>query len=246
MAVYQEIAQSLEQDIRQNLRSGDYLPSEAELARRFAVNRHTLRRAVDQLVDAGMLLRRHGKGTLVLEHALEYSIAARGRFSEALSALGHPATSEVIGRKVLVADDRLAGKSRIPAGTPLLQVDTLRSLDGRAVCLISHYLRRTVFPVLEREYRLGSLHAFIEERYGIRMRRRQGLIAATLPNQREAQLLDYPRHMPLLVVKSQNVRAGTDEVLEYSVSRSRADCFEYKIQPQTIQVNDIPTGENPL
>lgn len=240
MAVYQDVARTLEKEIRETLRSGDYLPSEAELARRFEINRHTLRRAVDQLVDAGMLLRQHGKGTLVVEHALEYQIAARARFSESLEALGHSSRSEVIGRRVLVADDRLARKSWIPAGTALLQVDTLRSIDGRPACLISHYLRREAFPGIERRYQGGSLHQFIEQHYDIRLQRRQGLISATLPNQREAALLDYPRHMPLLLVKSNNVRAGTEEVLEYSVSRNRADCFEFKIRPER---GDGTTGE---
>lgn len=240
MAVYQDVALTLEREIRENLRSGDYLPSEAELARRFDINRHTLRRAVDQLVEAGMLLRQHGKGTLVMEHALEYNIAARGRFSESLEALGHAAESEVVSRRVLVSDDSLARKSWIPAGTPLLQVDTLRSLDGRPVSLISHYLRREAFPAIDRDYRGGSLHEFIEKNHGVCLQRRQGLIATTLPNQREAALLQYPRHMPLLVVKSNNVRAGTEEVLEYSVSRNRADCFEFKIRPQP---TDAPTGE---
>jgi GntR family phosphonate transport system transcriptional regulator len=106
MAVYEDVAQALELEIRQTLVSGDYLPSEAELAKRFSINRHTLRRAVDQLVDAGMLLRQHGKGTLVVEHAVEYNIGARARFTEALEAMGHKSFSEVIGRRVLVAAER--------------------------------------------------------------------------------------------------------------------------------------------
>jgi GntR family phosphonate transport system transcriptional regulator len=240
MAVYQDVAETLEQEIRQTLTCGDYLPSEAELARRFAINRHTLRRAVDQLVDAGMLLRQHGKGTLVVEHCVEYNIGARARFSESLEAMGHASFSEVIGRRVLVADERLSRASGIPAGTPILQVDTLRSMNGRPVNLICHYLRRQAFPGLELDYRGGSLHAHIENHHGIRLLRQQALIGTTLPSQREAELLQYPRHMPVLVVKSNNVRAGTDEVLEYSVSRGRADCFEFRIQPRT---NDLPTGE---
>jgi len=241
MAVYEKVAQALEQEIRDSFHCGDYLPSEAELARRFAVNRHTLRRAVDQLVNAGMLLRQHGKGTLVVERAIEYNIGARACFSESLEALGHKSFSGVISRRVLVTDERLSRSSWIPVGTPLIQVDTLRSIDGRPVNLISHYLRREAFPGLEREYRCGSLHAHIEARHGIKLLRQQALIGTTLPTHREAELLESPRHMPVLVVRSNNVRAGTDsDVLEYSVSRSRADCFEYKIQPR---INDALTGE---
>jgi len=243
MAVYEDVAQALELEIRQTLVSGDYLPSEAELAKRFSINRHTLRRAVDQLVDAGMLLRQHGKGTLVVEHAVEYNIGARARFTEALEAMGHKSFSEVIGRRVLVAAERLSRLSGIPTGTPILQVDTLRRVNGKPANLISHYLRREAFSGLELNYRSGSLHAHIETHHGIKLFRQQALISATLPSQREAELLQYPRHMPLLVVKSNNVRAGTEEVLEHSVSRGRADCFEFRIQPQ---LTDLPTGENAL
>ncbi len=48
---YQEIAAKLEQELRQHYRCGDYLPAEQQLAARFEVNRHTLRRAIDQLVE---------------------------------------------------------------------------------------------------------------------------------------------------------------------------------------------------
>ena len=50
---YQEIAAKLEQELRQHYRCGDYLPAEQQLAARFEVNRHTLRRAIDQLVVKG-------------------------------------------------------------------------------------------------------------------------------------------------------------------------------------------------
>ncbi len=240
MALYEDVAQTLEREIRQNLACGDYLPSEAELAKRFSINRHTLRRAVDQLVDAGMLLRQQGKGTLVVEHALEYNIGARARFSEAMEAMGHTSVSEVIGRRVLVAEERFSRASGIPVGTPVLQVDTLRSVNGKPVNLISHYLRREAFPGLEVDYRGGSLHAHIEHHHGIKLLRKQALISTTLPSRREADFLQYPRHMPVLVVKSNNVRAGTDEVLEYSISRGRADCFEFRVQPR---ITDLPTGE---
>ncbi len=71
---YQQIAAQLEQELRTQYRCGDYLPSEQQLAERYQVNRHTLRRAVDQLVERGWLQRRHGVGILVLMRPYDYPL----------------------------------------------------------------------------------------------------------------------------------------------------------------------------
>lgn len=71
---YQEIAARLEQELRQHYRCGDYLPAEHQLAARFEVNRHTLRRAIDQLVERGWVQRRQGVGVLVLMRPFDYPL----------------------------------------------------------------------------------------------------------------------------------------------------------------------------
>lgn len=81
---YQEIAARLEQELRQHYRCGDYLPAEHQLAARFDVNRHTLRRAIDQLVERGWVQRRRGVGVLVLMRPFDYPLNARARFSQNL------------------------------------------------------------------------------------------------------------------------------------------------------------------
>ena len=66
---WQEIAAKLEVELRTHYRCGDYLPAEQQLADRYEVNRHTLRRAIDQLVERGWVQRRQGVGVLVLIQA---------------------------------------------------------------------------------------------------------------------------------------------------------------------------------
>ena len=63
---WQEIAAKLEVELRTHYRCGDYLPAEQQLADRYEVNRHTLRRAIDQLVERGWVQRRQGVGVLVM------------------------------------------------------------------------------------------------------------------------------------------------------------------------------------
>lgn len=79
---YQEIAARLEQELRHHYRCGDYLPAEQQLATRFDVNRHTLRRAIDQLVERGWVQRRQGVGVLVLMRPIDYPLNAQARFSK--------------------------------------------------------------------------------------------------------------------------------------------------------------------
>ena len=58
--VYSQIARSLEDEIQRFYRTGSYLPSEQELALRYAVNRHTVRRAIEQLIKRGLVVDKTG------------------------------------------------------------------------------------------------------------------------------------------------------------------------------------------
>ena len=96
--LYLELAQVLRGELR-HYRIGDFLPGEMQLARRFAVNRHTLRRAVDELVQEGRLLRRQGKGTQVLQRPLVYPLQADSAYSDALAALGVRTEARLLARR---------------------------------------------------------------------------------------------------------------------------------------------------
>ena len=91
---YQEIAALLEQDLRQHYQCGDYLPAEHQLAERYEVNRHTLRRAIDELVVRGWVQRRQGVGVLVLIRPFDYPLHSQARFSQNLLEQGSHPTSE--------------------------------------------------------------------------------------------------------------------------------------------------------
>ncbi len=231
MAVYQDVAKVLEAEIRGGLARGQYLPSEAELAQRFAINRHTVRRAIDELVLAGLLLRQHGKGTMVVDSRIEYSLRSRARFSETLEELGLRSTCRLLATHRLVADATLAARIGVAAGTPLIGLDTLRCIEDDPVSCISHYLVAALVPGIDEHFAGGSVHACIEKHFGLRIRRKQSLVGATLPGRNEASLLRCSRHLPLIVVRSNNVLEDSGEVIEYSVSRSRSDVFEMKIIP---------------
>lgn len=225
--LYLELAGVLRRELR-DYRSGDFLPSEMQLARRFSVNRHTLRRAIDELVHEGRLLRRQGKGTQVLQRPLVYPLRADSAYSDALAGLGVSAEARLLGRRLLSASRDEARYLQLPDGAPLLEISTLRLLDGEPVSLIRHRYCESRSALLE-AYQGGSLRHYLGER-DLPLARSFSLIGARLPERDEAALLQMPARMPLLSVLTLSCDPAGRPV-ELALSASRSDRFQYQVAP---------------
>ncbi|KIZ33594.1 phosphonate metabolism transcriptional regulator PhnF [Stutzerimonas stutzeri] len=223
--LYLELAQVLRGELR-HYRIGDFLPGEMQLARRFAVNRHTLRRAVDELVQEGRLLRRQGKGTQVLRRPLVYPLQADSAYSDALAALGVRTEARLLARRQLSASAEEARHLQLAEGAALIELSTLRLLDGEPVSLIRH---RYCASHAERlaDYQGGSLRRYLGER-GLPLTRRFSLIGARLADRDEAAQLLMPLRMPLLSVFTLSWDAAGRPV-EIALSASRSDRFQYQV-----------------
>ncbi|MES9991419.1 MAG: phosphonate metabolism transcriptional regulator PhnF [Candidatus Thiodiazotropha sp.] len=231
LPVYRQISQLLRQEIQNFYDAGDVLPSEAELAQRFNVNRHTLRRAVDELVAEGLVVRRHGKGVYVLAPAIDYAINPRTRFTETLEALGVTTHSRVIRKQLVLASGGVATRLQLAEGCEVIFLETLREVEGKPFCVISHFIPLAACPQVLESYNGGSLHMFLEKHCATKLQRSESLISAVLPESDDASLLNVPRHMPVLRVKSVNVAIDSQKPVEYVVTRFRGDATQLSVKP---------------
>jgi len=88
-ALWQDIAATLRSEIGGgHYAPGDRLPSEAQLAARFGVNRHTVRHALADLAQAGLVQARRGAGVFVTARPADYALGRRVRFTQNLAAQG--------------------------------------------------------------------------------------------------------------------------------------------------------------
>ena len=230
-AIYSQIAKLLKEEIASHLAPGVCLPSENELAERFGVNRHTVRRAVDDLILEGLLERRHGRGTFVLDAPADYVLGSGSRFTETFESLGKTASSRILRKLVVPARGGVATRLRLAENEPVIWIESLRLADGRPICVISHFLPQRAFPDSLADYPGGSLHEHLSTRYGLKLRRIESLVSAALPQGDDASLLGMAQNQPVLRVKSVNVGERDGTPLEYALTRFRADRIQLRINP---------------
>lgn len=220
VAIWRQIAERLRTEISLDIwKTDERLPSEADLAVRFGVNRHTVRRAVAALAEDGILKANQGRGTFVAQKPIRYPIAARTRFSEIVSSQDREPGGELIAHAIEPADDALATRLDVAPGSGLLRLETVRFADGIPIGAGINWYPADRFPTLVDAFaRSGSITAALRENGLDDYRRTQTLVSADVADPQDCALLDIAAGDPILVIESVN------EDLEgriFNVSRSR-------------------------
>ncbi|SSC65141.1 phosphonate metabolism transcriptional regulator PhnF [Ciceribacter selenitireducens] len=228
IAVWAQIAAALRAEIGHGLDEDDWLPAESELAARFGVNRHTLRRAVEELIAEGLVERVHGRGTRVLARGLVYGIGRDTRFTERLAASGRTAQVTLLDSDEIAADGGVARHLRVAEGAPVLRLRTLRGERGLPYALTLHFLAGEAAEAA-RSYSGGSLTRHLRESAGIALDRVESLITARLPLPEDALALRMPRTQPVLRIKGVNACRERGVVQEYAISQFRGDRIQLSV-----------------
>lgn len=142
-SVWQAIAAALRADISEGrYLPGDKLPTEAQLSARFGVNRHTVRHALSDLVEQGLVRTRRGSGAFVASAPTDYPISARVRFHENLLAAGRRPEKRILDVECRAATGGEARALEIDEGAPVCAYHGLSLADGGPIALFE-----SVFPL---------------------------------------------------------------------------------------------------
>jgi GntR family phosphonate transport system transcriptional regulator len=140
--IWQSIATTLSDEIAAgHYGLGDKLPTEASLSARFGVNRHTVRRALGDLNERGLVHSRRGSGVFVAAKPTDYPLGRRVRFHQNLRAAGR-----LPGKEILVTETRAANATEAEAldlagGDEVCVYDGISLADGQPIAVF-----RSVFP----------------------------------------------------------------------------------------------------
>lgn len=192
---------------RKNYVAGDRIPSERELAQRCGVHRATVRRAVDNLIELGVLEKRSTSGTYIPAPVVKRPIS-RTALSHSISEIVRECGGEP-GGKLLFFEESLAGqrlseKLSVEPGEPLFVIKRLRTVTDLPFCLETTWIPSRLVPDLVADDVLGntSFYSLLKDRYGIKIGTSEATIHAATVGSRDAGLLELRAGEAVLVVNS--------------------------------------------
>lgn len=232
IAVWRQIQQILEGEIRGKLYGqGARLPTEADLAKRFQVNRHTVRRALSRLDERGILRTEQGRGTFVQEAVIDYKVARRTRFSENLAQQHRAPNRTLLAAMDMPAGIEIARALRIRRGAPIVYLLTTGEADGRRISVSAHYFPKPRFDgIAELVAETRSISTAIRRCGVAEFTRESTRILARMPTTEDARQLEMPKNRPMLVTEGINVD-GEGNRIEFSVSKFCSDWVQILVEP---------------
>jgi GntR family phosphonate transport system transcriptional regulator len=231
VTLWRRIADEIERAIvRGEFAKGERLPGEVDIAARFDVNRHTVRRALAELAERGLVRASRGSGTFVDGTRLPYPIRSRTRFSEIVSAAGREAGGRLVGHGNESATADIAQRLALAPGSEVTRLEIVRSADRVPICASTAWLPAAQFPDLVRRYRANRSMTETFAQFGISEYRRQRTrISACLADAVDAARLSLPVGSPLVVLDSIDVTPDGRPVLT-ARARFVADRVELTVE----------------
>lgn len=207
VSVWRQIADTLATEIRNRcFAETGRLPSETELAARFAVNRHTLRQAVQALQNEGLVRVEQGRGMFVQHELLAYPLTRRTRFTENLQRQGLLPGKQLLTARSQPPSERVARELRLAPGAAVLMIENLSEANGEPISLMTAYYPAERFAGLLDSLGGHESTTDILRRHGLQdYVRAESRITTQMPSEETARLLRQPVTRPLLCVESLDV-----------------------------------------
>ncbi|MDH5506666.1 MAG: GntR family transcriptional regulator [Anaerolineae bacterium] len=226
--LYQAVADALLSQIESGeLQANERLPSESELCSIYAVGRNTVRHAISELVNKGVLTTVHGVGTFVADNRLTKTAEYLYGFTQEMQLRGHTVTNRVLEAKLMTADAVLSRRLEVQLGAEVVFLSRLRLMDNEPTALERAYLPHALCPgILKHDFAVESLYETLSTVYGKKPDHALQEIEASLATAEVARLLGLTPPAVALVFHRET-RLADGRVIEYVDSELRADRIRF-------------------
>lgn len=230
MPLYAQLIDRFRQMIESGeLAPGDRFPAELDLAEQYGVARITVRRAINELVQDGLLVRRQGKGSFVATPKIERELVNVASFTARMQAKGIHPGSKVLDVQVISATKKLATQLLVPEGAPIVEIQRLRYANEEPTALETSYLSLDRCPgINEVDFNCCSLYQVLEKKYAMRPDHSRRTLEMAFATNKESRLLQISAGAPLFLMQAV-VSTADGTVMEYAKLLFRGDRFRFQI-----------------
>jgi DNA-binding GntR family transcriptional regulator len=225
--LYFQVSAFIEQAIESGqIPNGSLFANEIQLADQLGLSRPTIRRAMQDLVDKGLIVRRRGIGTRVVQPKVRRPLELSSLFED-LAGSGQAPTTQVLEVDKVACDEEVAAQLGVEAGVEVLKVVRLRSAVGNPIAKLTNYLPESVGPFSEQDLAEHGLYELMRAR-GIHLHTAAQTVGARNATAAEARLLDERRNAALLTMQ----RTTYDDqgvVVEYGTHIYAASRYSFEI-----------------
>ena len=225
--LYHQVVQGIETAIHTGrLQPGTKLENEITLAAQLKLSRPTMRKAMDELVRAGLLVRKRGVGTQVVASQVKRHLELSSLYDD-LKTSGSRPTTEILSFAHVLADESVRESLALPEGARTYHLVRLRRIDGKPLALMENWVRDDVAELDEKMLREHGLYEILRDS-GVNFRLAQQRIGARICDEYESGLLETPKGSALVTMD----RTAVDDVgrnVEMGHHVYRADSYSFEM-----------------
>ena len=201
--LYVQLRDRIEDKIRSGeLQPGERLQPEGELAKTHGVSIITVRKAVSELAEKGLVEKKQGKGTFVCKQKFTKDMKKLQSFSEMCTRLGMKPGGRMMENKLIPADEKIRTLLKLEPGSQVIYISRIRYADGEPVAIERNYFPLKYAYLLEERFDDNSLFEYLKEKAQTEVAVSEKWIELCRATAKEAELLHLTKGTSLLFIKS--------------------------------------------
>jgi len=225
--LYYQVASRIEKAISDGtVSAGSRIDNEIALATRLGLSRPTIRRAIQELVDKGLLVRRRGIGTQVVHGGVTRKVELSSLFED-LAASSRTPRTHLLLHEVIPADAAIAERLAVTEGADVLHLRRVRLADDVPLALMENYLPEDFTDITAEQLTEHGMYQLLRGR-GVSIRVARQRIGARSATGEEAKLLELEKHSAVLTMD----RTAYDDnarVVEFGHHSYRPDLYSFEV-----------------
>ena len=207
--------------------SGSQIPNEDRLCDMLGISRITVRHALRNLEEAGLLRREHGRGTFVRSATVVAGVRGLTSFTDEMKTLALAPSTRLLEARLVPANEEMADALEIAQGEPVVQLKRLRLGNGMPIGIQTSHLPEMRVPGLYRASGdVQSLYAWLEDRCGIKPIRANEVYRVGRVAPLDAEFIELAASTPAFEVE--RIAYDSRGPFEYTLSTMRADRYEIR------------------